>query len=95
MKKKTFFVYSPYKQVISERYEFKSDLGTYTVKLSNYLKHVTKHSICKKILLIFKPIIVIQIFLFVFDTKFYGSNICYIQDYNQFIRKFQIKLQVK
>ena len=42
MKKKTFFVYSPDKQVMSERYEFKSDLGTYTVKLSNYLKHVTK-----------------------------------------------------
>ena len=35
-------MYSPYKQFISERFEFKSNFGTYIVKLSDDLKYITK-----------------------------------------------------
>ena len=87
--KKTVSVYSPYKQFLSEGFEFKSELVTYNVKLSNDLKHLTKTFNCQRILLIFKSIIVIKyVFFFVFDTNFYGSTTGYIQDYNELIKDF-------
>ena len=41
-KKLELTLYSCLKTTISEEFEFKSDFGTYTVKLSNNLKHMTK-----------------------------------------------------
>ena len=42
LKKKIRTVYSPYNQFVSDGFEFKSDFGTYTAKLSDDFKHIVK-----------------------------------------------------
>ena len=39
---RTVSVYLPYKQFVSERFEFRSDFGTYTVNLSDDLQYMTR-----------------------------------------------------
>ena len=78
-------MYSPYKQFISPGFEFKSDFGTYTVKLSNNLKHITKtFNWLQKDTFDFQAYYR-NINMF-FYTKFYGSNAGYIKDYNELIK---------
>ena len=76
--KKNRTVYSPYKRFILEGLEFKSDLRTYTVKLSNDLKHVTKMLNWQKDTFDFQAYYQDLNMIFVFNTKFYSSNTVYI-----------------
>ena len=70
---RTISVYSPYKQFVSEAFEFKSDFGTHTVKLINDLKHFQTYYRDLKM-------------FFVFDTRFYSLNTGNINYYNELVK---------
>ena len=65
----------------------KSDFETYTVKLSDDLKHITKtFNWLKKDNFDFQAYYCHLNMFFVFDTKFYGSITGYIKDYNELMK---------
>ena len=64
-----------------------NDFGTYSVKLSNDLKHITETFNWLQIdTFDFQSQYRDLNMFFVFDTKFYGSNTGYIKEYNQLIK---------
>ena len=86
-KNETVSVYSRNKQFISEGFEFKSDFGTYSLKLGDDLKHMRKtFNWLLKDTFDFQAYYCDLNMFFVFDTKFYGSNTGYIKDYNELIK---------